>query len=89
MKKFTIYCACIFLFLFTIGMAYINTSKPYHKKSLEAFTESQANIAYQNKAVIDQATKHICSNKKLAALQEKLQNVSSEYYEEKENAANM
>ena len=59
MKKFTIYCACIFLFLFTIGMAYINTSKPYHKKSLEAFTESQANIAYQNKAVIDQATKHM------------------------------
>jgi hypothetical protein len=86
MKKFTFYCACIFLFLFTIAVAYVNITKPYNKMILESFTESQANIAYQNKAAIDQATTHICSNKKLAALQEKLKNVSSEYYEEKENA---
>ena len=89
MKKFTFYCACVFLFLFTIAVAYINITKPYNKMLLEAFTESQANIAYQNKAVIDQATKHICSNRKLADLQEKLRNASSEYYEEKERSGNM
>ena len=89
MKKFTFYFSCVFLFLFTIAVAYINITKPYNKMIIESFTESQANIAYQNKAVIDQATKHICSNKKLAALQEKLRNASSEYYEEKERAGNM
>jgi hypothetical protein len=85
MKKTTFYCVCAFLLFFILAITYMDVRKTTSVISVEAFSESQANIAYKNKAAVDQATKHICSNKKLQKLQEQLQEVSSQYYEEKEN----